>query len=716
MKISNIYKCIGAIAAAASITVSCTDDVKFGNAFIEKAPGGTVTLDTVFNSATYAQQFLTALYAKQYYGLPFSSSTGVNSHSPYTGKFDALTDIYQLHWSSTAVFGNYYQNTMNSNKTPLMGFSNEMVWEVVRNCILLEENIDKVPGLSEDEKKYMLAQEKCIRASRYFDLFMHYGGLPIITKAFTGQEDMNIPRSTVEETVNYMVSLLDEATPHLLWAYNGNTSETNATQTGRWTKAGAMALKAKILLFAASPMFNADQPYMHADGTFKDSEGNEKDVNLLWWYGNYDAKRWDTALAAFEAFFKALNDNGYYELWQADLSGKTTDQAKSDAYRQAFRMGYISETSKEVLHSTRVATVYGSQGTYCWWSWGGMGTAPTSRNIYSPTEEYVEMFPWKDGMPFNWDTDYAAGKIAGTINKTTGEVSDPTKGKLFIEYKAVRGGFTKAPSRDPRLYENACVTGQQKTLDWSTGTSSGNIFELWVGGQDASFNVANDKGEIVEALTTTYPNGYGQLKYLLGEEFHRKYMHWVVLSLNEMYLMYAEALAQTDKLDEAMAQVDIVRKRVGLGGLKACNSKLLNATSNPSLTKEQIRKNLIEEILRERACELGLSNNRFFDMIRYKRTDWMTKKLHGLITYRLKKNSAGKYVRNLRPYIGDDKDNGEAEPNAFEYQRFELNQPAGGRVLWQYQPTDEMVVKYLLSPFPQTELNKGYGLVQNPGW
>lgn len=709
MKISNIYKGIAALAVAASITVSCTDDVKFGNAFIEKAPGGTVTLDTVFNSSTYVQQFLTALYAKQYYGLPFSSSTGVNSHSPYTGKFDALTDLYQLHWASTSVFGSYYQNTMNSNKTPLMGFTNEMVWEVVRNCILLEENIDKVPGLTEDNKKYMLAQEKCIRANRYFDLFMHYGGLPIITKAFTGSEDMNIPRSTVEETVNHMVGLLDEAIPHLLWAYNGNTSETNATQTGRWTKAGAMALKAKILLFAASPMFNADQPYMRESGTFKATDGEEKDVNLLWWYGNYDANRWETARLAFKDFFDMLDSDagGYYELWQADLTGKTTDQAKSDAYRQAFRMGYISETSKEVLHSTRVATVYGSQGTYCWWSWGGMGTAPTSRNIYSPTEEYVEMFPWKDGMPFDWDKDYAAGKIAGTINKTTGEVSDPTKGKLFIEYKAVRGGFTKSPSRDPRLYENACVTGQQKTLDWSTGTSSGNIFELWVGGQDASFNVANAEGEIVEALTTTYPNGYGQIKYLLGEEFHRKYMHWVVLSLNEMYLMYAEALAQTNHLVDALAQVDKVRKRVGLGGLKACNS---------SLSLDTNKENLIQEILRERACELGLSNNRFYDMVRYKRTDWMTKKLHGLITYRLKKNSAGKYVRNLRPYIGDDKDNGEAEPNAFEYQRFELNQPAGGRILWQYQPTDEMVVKYLLSPFPQVELNKGYGLVQNPGW
>ena len=45
-----------------SALFSCVDDVKFGDAFLEKAPGGSVTKDTVFNNAEYTRQFLTSLY------------------------------------------------------------------------------------------------------------------------------------------------------------------------------------------------------------------------------------------------------------------------------------------------------------------------------------------------------------------------------------------------------------------------------------------------------------------------------------------------------------------------------------------------------------------------------------------------------------------------------------------------------------------------------
>ena len=48
---------IGSVAFTA-----CTDDVKFGDSFIEKAPGGTVSLDTVFASAEYTRQFLVGCY------------------------------------------------------------------------------------------------------------------------------------------------------------------------------------------------------------------------------------------------------------------------------------------------------------------------------------------------------------------------------------------------------------------------------------------------------------------------------------------------------------------------------------------------------------------------------------------------------------------------------------------------------------------------------
>jgi hypothetical protein len=72
-----------------------------------------------------------------------------------------------------------------------------------------------------------------------------------------------MPRGSVEETVNFMVGLLDEAAASLPW----NVDESEASnEEGHWTKAAAMALKCRILLFAASPLFNDTEPY-HTDGT-----------------------------------------------------------------------------------------------------------------------------------------------------------------------------------------------------------------------------------------------------------------------------------------------------------------------------------------------------------------------------------------------------------------------------------------------------------------
>lgn len=321
------------------------------------------------------------------------------------------------------------------------------------------------------------------------------------------------------------------------------------------------------------------------------------------------------------------------------------------------------------------------------------------------------MFPWSNGQPFNWETDSLAGKI-GHIESAGKE----TIGQLFYKFTAVRGGWNKVGSRDPRLYENAFVCSQPITLSWTTGSSSGDIIELWSGGQQAGNDVFMHNGttgqeDLIEKDLTGWATGYGTIKYILGEEFHRKFMHWVYLSYDEMLLMYAETLCQTGDLEGALKVCDRVRARVGLGTFtsqKANYAKLGIDLGN--------KDHVLEEILRERACELGMSNNRYYDMVRYKRVDWMTKRLHGLGIFRTKQNSSGQWVRDYTPYIGNDKDNGLSEPNRFEYARFELiDNP---RILWEEaaNPNKPEVRKWLLAPLPAAEILKGYGLIQNPGW
>ena len=119
-------------------------------------------------------------------------------------------------------------------------------------------------------------------------------------------------------------------------------------------------------------------------------------------------------------------------------------------------MGYAYQGSKEILHSTRVGGIDAfKSGTYTWHQWLD---SPARQNCL-PTEEYVEMFPWADGTPFDWKSDSIKGKVEGA------------KGQLFYKYEKVRGGFKKTASRDPRLYEECIVNGQMTSLDWTTGKS-----------------------------------------------------------------------------------------------------------------------------------------------------------------------------------------------------------------------------------------------------
>ncbi len=693
MKLQHIFYASALTLVSATFFMACTDDVKLGDSFVEKAPGGTVTIDTVFNSAEYTRQFLTGIYGMQYYGLPFSSASGIpTSQHAYQGKLDALTDIYQIHWNGTAIFNSYYSNTLSANNDALISFLNDKVWAAVRQAYLLIENIDRVPGLSEEDKQSYVAEAKCLIAMRYFDLFSVYGGLPLIDKAYTGIEGdySNLKRSSIEKTVEYMVNLLDEAIPHLRWAWDGTTTETDAyNNTGRCTAATARALKAKILLFAASPLYNATEGYY--GGT------SQAEQDSLVWYGDFKQSRWERAEKACREFFAENNETDptsatlgtggkFYQLTQPT-------ENSADAYRQAYRMGYIYQGSKEVIHATRVATVYGSQGTYSWWNWVGLG-----RNSYCATTEYMEMFPWSSGEPFVFDQAPTKALVNNNNQKLTPD------GQIFYSpvTKSGRRTIQKYAIRDPRLYENAIVNGQQITLDWTTGKSSGDIYELWTGGYHAGQNIAKTSGEIVEQLTFKFSTGFGTIKYYLGEEYHRKFMHWVYLSYDEMLLMWAETLAQTGNLDGALNCVNRVRARVGLAPMENYNAAL-------KTDKNQ----LIEEILRERACELGMSNNRYYDMIRYKRSDWMTKELHGLKITRMQ-NVMGEWKENYNPYQGADKDNGVAEPDHFKYEKFTLQNRR--RVMWDLDPNSNEVKKWFLFPLPITEINKGYGLVQNPGW
>ena len=722
MKLNRLlYGTIALMLVGASLT-ACTDSIAFGNASLDKAAGAEATKDTVFSNAEYTRQFLVGIYSEQYYGLPYVNSSRLpHSANPYAGKCDALTDCWHMGWNGAAVYGQYYAGNLTANVTrsdgldgPLFSFTLEHVWQAVRAAHIFLNNVDGTPGIDNTEKARLKAEARCLMVARLWDCFQRYGGIPVIDHDLDVSETTNpFPRNTVEECVDYMVNQLDSAIqePNFPWVTSDPT-----TMSGRWTRAGARALKAKILQMAASPIFNPrdGQPYY---------QGASEEVRPFIMYTDASKyqERWDRFYQACVDFFNDLAANGYYELTKAEGRSIGVPQ-----YRLAYRKGYYLRSSKEILHSVRHQgyDAY-TAGRYCWHSWY---TSGVSRNLYWPTQEYVEMFPWSDGTPFDWDkaASYVYNEDGSLIYTSSGTPNYSARG---LNSMFLRGTETTLSqqlinvqlTRDPRLYEEVIVNGLQKNLDWTTGAMSGNIWELWDGGTDALTGIGTQTG--------MFGTGYGFNKYYLGDgttsagDNLRYQTQWVYLSLNEMHLMYAEALLKKSSPDiqKACEQVDIVRSRVGLGTLRQRvfgGKPYTDAVYTAKINEGKIYESdaLLEEILRERACELGLQDIRWFDMIRYRRTDWMTKQLHGLEMHRLKQNAKGEWVESNTQWTNGDKlnDKTSRQPRFFTYKKVELY--GNAREQWGKDPQSNDIRRWLLSPFPQTEINKGYGLIQNPGW
>ena len=180
---------------------------------------------------------------------------------------------------------------------------------------------------------------------------------------------------------------------------------------------------------------------------------------------------------------------------------------------------------------------------------------------------------------------------------------------------------------------------------------------------------------------------------------------------------------------KAVQMVDIVRSRVGLPTMAkvwtssswrkakdyTATTAAAAATATVTLGNGETSTEFMEELLDERVRELGLTNARWFDMIRLKRTDWMTKQLHGIMQYRMIQKGTVFESRHVA-WVGSDRDNDASSTQPLFFLNSIKPITGNSRYLWNKDPKSDEVKKWLLAPLPQAEINKQYGLVQNPGW
>ena len=641
------------MAAAALFAASSCSDLKFGNDFLEKAPGADMTLEQIFSSKLYAERELIGAYASLRTCLTVHSNNGNYEFQNGGNKIgwdnlDAMTDLMQSHCTWGGVIKTYYAGTYNAEAenegSGKFGFlpDQEGAWTGIRRAWIFINNVDRVPDMTDEEKKVRKGEARMIIALQMHEMLRHFGGVPILDDYATPENEMtaDYSRRTVRQCVDFIVNMCEQAAKELPWTVAD-------ADNGRMTAAGALALKARVLQLAARPLFNASTPYLQAqEPTAANKASVKEDPGLMTWLGSYKQENWQAVADACEDFFKKNTENGdAYRM----VMPQTND---AEGYRQAFSTCYADRESPEIIiHTGRAIPTYSNTYHRFYFGLTDQGQAGRGYGGGCVTLNFVDMFTAADGTPSDyrkWLSDHGHD---GTV------YNNPFTGK------------------DPRLYETVLIAGDRYRTRCA---------ETWIDGLEhgSSANPKCATGFIIRKFLWDY-----------NDEFLNKATNSAYIRLPELYLMYAEALNELGRSQEALSWLNKTRTRVGLPEMTLPNAaKLHSGQALPDYPECSLKgdKYLREEILDERAREFCFEEVRWFDIAFWKREDLMRKILYGIqITRKSGSFEEGNLVLTY------------SDPSKMDQGR-----------IWQ----DKFSPKWFLSAFPSDEINKGYGLVQNPGW
>jgi hypothetical protein len=172
-------------------------------------------------------------------------------------------------------------------------------YKAIRRANLVLANINKVTDASPAWIEDVKAQAIFCRAMAHYSAFRMYGGVPIVAEVLQGDGNIAIPRASINTLVETIVKWCDEAAAKLPATRDG-------ADYGKVTKLAALALKARVLLYAASPLYNTpnEMKSIIAGARF----GDARDSVLC--YPTYDKERWKRAADASKAVIDAAAGSG----------------------------------------------------------------------------------------------------------------------------------------------------------------------------------------------------------------------------------------------------------------------------------------------------------------------------------------------------------------------------------------------------------------------
>lgn len=582
-----------------------------GCSYLDVVPDDVATIEYAFRNRMETERFLYTLYSY----MPLVGD--LNSPEQY-----GCDEAWQINYAGNHPLGMNIGLGLQNATNPFMNYWGAKVtgdlrggtplWEGIRDCNIFLKQIENVKDLKETEKRRWIAEAKFLKGYYHFYLLRMYGPIPIVAKNMeisASPAEVKVYREPVDDVVVFITKLLDEAFIDL--PAEGELIE--ALEAGRVTKLVAKTLKAKLLVTAASPLFNGNTDY----ASIIDNRG----VQLF--NQTFDQNKWKLAAdACKEAIDLADAEN---KKLYTQLTEEVTNLAAPFERELILRNAVTEKWNSELIWGK---TQWG-QGEYANQVRARVvGVAPekmeVNRSEYAAHLNVVNRFYSSNGVTLEEDKEWLS---KGWYANRYSVRPEPSSGDEVYRVRKNEQTAYLNYNREPRFY---AFLGFDRGIYFGCGYTK---FD-----PEATYETVTDEGVKDLRMRARETNGIASLSnnhsrtgyvnkkmvnYKSAITFHSQsfeYYPFPILRLADLYLLYAEALNEfSGPSTEVYKYVDKIRERAGLKGVVDSWSTYSNNPQKP-LSKDGLR-SIIQQ---ERNIELCFECQRFWDLRRWKKLSDIT--------------------------------------------------------------------------------------------
>ncbi len=538
--------------------------------WLDQVPEDELTLEMVFNDKTRTEDWLAGVYA--------GIADPYWDHMKFAG-YDAMSDDCTLP-SAWTTFGWNILNMAAGNWSPAsewqMNYWTELP-KYIRSAYIFIDNVKPLPnaGVPASEVELMKNEARFMIAYYYWLLLETYGPIPFkpgLVSADASYDELMLEQTPFDEIVDWIDEELTETAKNLPAFYINNN------KFGRATSVMCHAVRARMLLFAASPLVNGNPDYAQ----YRNRSGE----NLF--STEYDPKKWERAAKACKDLIDLAEANGYALYTEKGSDGNI------DPFLSYQNMMFTrwSDGNKEIL--------FPRPGGCDLWDYekhaqprgsGGNGALGVSQSL-------VDAFFMKNGLSID---DPMSGysetgfSTSSDIRNTSWNLGSPTDTPGEI---TTAGTYNMYCNREPRFY--VCVLYNDAWYRQSSRRTEFHNHSMDGGGYDspqAGYLIRKKVSPDVHVMNNTYV-----------------YRPGILYRLGEVYLNYVEALNEYDPGNsDILLYLNRIRERAGLPQYNSAENGISVNASDKDLMRDLIKK--------ERRVELCIEGIRYNDLRRWKEAE-----------------------------------------------------------------------------------------------